>query len=76
VDLVKNIGLEILDHPSPYPLCLVNMDSKIKVTKQCKIKFDVSVDFIDVVELDVVPLDVCRVVFESPYIYMRDSIFM
>jgi hypothetical protein len=28
------------------------------------------------VELDVVPLDVCGVVFGSPYMYMRDVIFM
>jgi hypothetical protein len=49
---------------------------EIKVTKQCKIKFVVSVDFIDEVELDVVPLDVCGVVFGSPYMYMRDAIFM
>jgi hypothetical protein len=26
--------------------------------------------------LDVVPLDVCGVVFGSPYMYMRDVIFM
>jgi hypothetical protein len=28
------------------------------------------------VELDVVSLDVCRVVFEIPYMYTRDEIFM
>ena len=44
--------------------------------KQCKIKFVVSADFIDEVELDVAPLDVCGVVFGSPYIYMRDAILM
>jgi hypothetical protein len=54
----------------------VNKDAKIKVTKQCKIKFAVSADFIDEVELDVVPLDICGVVFGSPYMYMRNAIFM
>jgi len=44
----------------------VNNEVQIKVTKQCKIKFVVSVDFIDEVKLDVVPLDVCGVVFGSP----------
>ena len=48
----------------------------IKVEKQCKIKFATSVDFIDEVELDVVSLDVCGVLFGSPYMYMRDVIFM
>jgi hypothetical protein len=75
-DLVNKLGLEVHDHPSPYPLGWVNKDAEIKVTKQCKIKFVVSVDFIDEVELDVVPLDVCGVVFGSPYMYMRDAIFM
>jgi hypothetical protein len=28
------------------------------------------------VEVDVVPLDVCSVVFGRPYMYMRDVIFM
>ena len=44
--------------------------------KQCKIKFVVSVDCIDEVELAVVPFDVCEVVFGSLYMYMRDAIFM
>jgi hypothetical protein len=39
-------------------------------------KFDVSVDFLDEVELDVVPQDVCRVAFGIPYMYMRGGIFM
>jgi hypothetical protein len=44
--------------------------------KKCKIIFVVSVDFIEEVELDVVSLDVCGVVFGIPYMYMRDAIFM
>jgi hypothetical protein len=44
--------------------------------KPCKIKFAISVDFIDEVELDVVLIDVCLLVFRSPYMYMRDAIFM
>jgi hypothetical protein len=76
MDLVKNLGLEVHNHPVPYPLGWVNKDAEIKVTKQCKTKFSIIVDFIDEVELNVVPLDVCGVVFGSPYMYMRDAIFM
>ena len=76
MDLINNIGLEVHNHPIPYPLGWVNKDVEIKVMKSCKIKFVVSVDFIDEVELDIVPLDVCGVVFGSPYMYMRDAIFM
>jgi hypothetical protein len=53
----------------------VNKDEKIKVTKQCKIKFATSEKFIDEVELDVVPFDVCCVVFGIPYMYTRDVMF-
>jgi hypothetical protein len=73
-DLVNNLGLEVHDHPIPYPLGWVNKDAKIKVTKQCQLKL--SVDFIAELELDVVSLDVCKVVFGSTYMYMRDAIFM
>jgi hypothetical protein len=75
-DLVNKLGLEVCDNPSPYPLGWVNKDAKIKVMKCCKIKFVVSVYFIDEVELDVVPLNACGVVFGNTYMYMRDAIFM
>ena len=75
-DLVKNLGLEVRDHPNPYPLGWVHKDAKLKVKKQCKIRFAINADFIDEVDLDVVPLDVCGVVFGSPYMYMRDAIVM
>jgi hypothetical protein len=75
-NMFSKIGLEVHDHPSPYPLVWINKDVEIKVTKQYKIKFAVSFDFIDEVELDVVPLDVGGVVFGISYMYMRDDIFM
>ena len=69
-ELVKKMWLEVRDLPNSYPLGWVNKDAKLKVTKQCKIRFVINVDFIDEVDLDVVPLDVCGVVFGSPYMYM------
>jgi hypothetical protein len=75
-DLVSKPRLEVHDHPSPYLLGWVNKDAEIKVTKQCRTKFAISVDFVDEVELDVVPLNVCGVMFGSPNMYMRDAIFM
>ena len=41
-----------------------------------EIKYSLSANYIDEVEVDVVPLDVCGVVFGSPYMYMRDAIFL
>jgi len=76
IELVENLRLEIHDKLSPYLFGWENTDAKIKVTKQCKIRFSISVDFIDEVELYVVPLDVCEMVFVRPYMYMWDEIFM
>jgi hypothetical protein len=63
------LGLETKPHPRPYPLGWVCEDTKLQVTKQCKIKFAITSKFVDEVELDVVPLDICGIVLGSPYLY-------
>ena len=35
-----------------------------------------SAKYVDEVEVNTIPLDVCGVVFEIPYMYMKDVIFM
>jgi hypothetical protein len=37
------------------------------VTKRCKLIFSITTNFIDEVDLDVIPLDMCGIVLESPY---------
>ena len=64
VDLINMLGFH--GHQSPYLLGWVSKDIEIKVTKYYKIKFYISVDYIDEVEVDVVPLVVCGIVFGSP----------
>ena len=76
IDIVNKLGLEVHDHPNPHPLGCVNKDVELKVIKQCKIKLTISANYIDEVEVDVVPLDACSVVFGSPYMYLRDVILM
>ena len=68
--------MELHDHLIPNPLGWVNKYIELRVTKQCKIKFSTSAYYIDEVEVDVVPLDGCGVVFGSPYMYKMDAIFM
>lgn len=36
-DLVKKLGLEVRDHPNPYPLGWVNKDAELKVTNNAKL---------------------------------------
>jgi len=62
-ELVNKLGLEVCDHPIPYPLGWVNKDAKPKLTEQCKIRFAISAYFIGEVILYVVPHDVCGVMF-------------
>jgi hypothetical protein len=63
---------------SSYPLSigLGKQGFRYKGNEQCNIKFVVSVDFIDELELDTVPLYVCGIMFGSHHMYMRDTIFM
>ena len=47
----------------------------MQVTKQCRLRFSITSGFVDEVDLDVVPLDICGIVLGSPYIYDRKAIF-
>lgn len=47
----------------------------MKVTKKCKLRFAITSKFIDEVEFDVVPVDICGIVLGSPYLYDRKAIF-
>ena len=73
--LVKNLGLETQNHPRPYPLGWLNKSTQIKVTKQCRLIFSIITNYVDEVELDVVPVDICGVVLGSPYLYDHDAVF-
>jgi len=42
------------------------MDVEMQVTKECKIRFAIHENAIDEVRVDVVPLEICRVVLSSP----------
>ena len=59
----------------PYPLGWIFDNDQVQVTKQCKLQFTITSSFIDEVELDVVPLDICMMVLGSPYLYDRKVIF-
>jgi hypothetical protein len=74
-EVVNNLGLETNPHPKPYPLGWICGDNNLQVTKQCKIKFAITSNYVDELEIDIVPLDICGIVLGSPYLYYRKSIF-
>jgi hypothetical protein len=74
--LVRKIAWEFCDQPLLYTSGWVNKDVNPRSIKQCKIKIYISKNYIDEVEVDIVPLDVCGAIFISLYMYMKDTIFM
>lgn len=73
--LVKSLGLEIWNHPRPYPLGWLNKSTQIKATKRCRLMFSITTIYIDEVELDVVPVDICGVALQIRYLYDHDAVF-
>jgi hypothetical protein len=74
-ETVKKLKLETIPHPKPYPLGWICDNAKLRVTRRCKLRFAITTNFIDEVELDVIPLDICGIVLGSPYVYDRKAIF-
>jgi len=73
--IVKKLGLAMTPHKKPYPLGWLNDKAQLQVTRQCKLKFSFGSAFVDEVELDIIPLDICGIVLGSPYLYDRKAIF-
>jgi hypothetical protein len=74
-ETVKKLKLETSPHPKPYPLGWICDNAKLQVTRKCKLRFAITTNFVDEVELDVIPLDICGIVLGSPYLYDRKAIF-
>ena len=72
---VKQLGLKTHNHLKGYPLGWLKEQSQIHVTKQCRLKFAITANYIDEVELDVILLDICGIVLGSPHLYDRDALF-
>ena len=72
---LNNWGLKTHNHPKPYLLGWLKEQSQIHVSKQCRLKFAITANYINEVELDVIPLDICGIVLGSPYLYDRDAVF-
>jgi len=73
--IVRKLGLITTHHKKPYPLGWLNDKAQLQVTRQCKLKFSFGSTFVNEVELDIIPLDICGIVLGSPYLYDRKVTF-
>nr|CAD1835560.1 unnamed protein product [Ananas comosus var. bracteatus] len=67
-NLVRRLGLLTTPHPHPYPLGWIDSNIKMKIDRQCKVKFAVTGVYIDEMLCEVVPLNICNLIFDSPYL--------
>jgi hypothetical protein len=74
-DTLEKIKLETTPHHKPYPLGWICDNAKLHVTRRFKLRFSITANFIDEVELDVIPLDIYGIVLGIPYLYDRRAIF-
>ena len=54
---------------------MVCENEQLQVTKQCRLMCSINYEFLDEVDLDVVPLEICGIVLGSPYLFGRKNIF-
>ena len=73
--MVKELGLVTESHPHPYSLGWFRKDVELRITKRCVLKFAVTSQFVDEVTCEVVPLDICQVMFGNSYLYDRDALY-
>ena len=57
-DLVKQLDLEIVRHPRPYPLGWICKNANLHVPRKYILRFSINSKFLDEVELDVVSLEI------------------
>ena len=74
-DLFKKLKLDTIPHPNPYPLGWICKDANLQVSRKCMLCFAIIAHYVDLVELDVVPLNIIGVVLGSSYLYDRKAIF-
>nr|CAD1831224.1 unnamed protein product [Ananas comosus var. bracteatus] len=74
-NLVQRLGLSTTPHPHPYPLGWINSNIEMKIDRQCKVKFAVTSVYIDEMMCEVVSLNICNLIFGSPYLWDRDATF-
>jgi hypothetical protein len=67
-EMVENMELETIAHPSPYKVSWLQKGHQVTVTKQCLVEFKIE-GYIDDILCDVIPMDVCHLLLGRPWKY-------
>jgi hypothetical protein len=73
VEVVKQLGLTMCEHPHPYHIQWFNNNGKVKLTKTSRIYFSTG-SYHDFADFDVVPMDACSLLLGRPWEFDTDAI--
>jgi hypothetical protein len=73
MEMVENLELETIEHPSPYKVSWPQKGHQVNVTKQCLVEFKIG-GYNDKILCDVIPMDVCHLLLGRPWPYDRNVI--
>jgi hypothetical protein len=72
-EMVENMELETVAHPSPYKVSWLQKGHQVIFTKQYLVEFKIG-GYRDEILCDVIPMDVCHLLLGSPWKYDRNVI--
>ena len=71
--MVEKLELETNALPKPYKVSWLQKGHQVMVTKQCLVEFKIG-GYRDEILCDVIPMDVCHILFERPWQFDRNVI--
>eukprot|EP00253_Pinus_taeda_P032679 PITA_32679 len=69
-EMVENLGLKRLKHPTPYKVLWLQKGHQLLVDEQCEVEFRIG-KYHDTVVCDIMPMDVCHILLGRPWQYDR-----
>jgi hypothetical protein len=72
-EMVENMELETIVHPSPYRVSWLQKEHQVNVTKQCLVEFKIG-GYKDEILCDVIPMDVCHILLGRSWQYERNVV--
>jgi hypothetical protein len=73
IEMVEQLELETVVHPSPYRVSWLQKGHKVNVTKECLVEFKIG-GYKDEILCDVIPMDVCHLFLGRPWKYDRNMV--